>query len=250
MRRRQSQCKRDVMFDRVCKLSSVKQPMSRWAQSHTPKHKTITRSETDADRQEPVTQAQAYTLLRNEMCLLSYNIMKQNRPEKHDHIPSHPDTPHPSLSLSPNYRPICSANCSISPSLYYWTTFPACLSPLLQRYAHTHYWSSPSLPLSLSLLPSLSDLGCFLFPSVSLEVHWREEKEMKENASDAPTCIWLSISMVAWPPETAHHAPLHTKRTESWEGEEQVRLWRGERAVVMKQTSRALECELPNTTRL
>ncbi len=93
------------MFDKECKLSSVEQPTSVSAQSHAPEHQTITRSEADADRQEPVTQAQAYTLLRNEMCLLSYSIMKQNRPESHNHIPSHPDTPHPSPSLSHIYAP-------------------------------------------------------------------------------------------------------------------------------------------------
>lgn len=207
----------------MCKLSSVKQSVSPWAQSHTPQHKTITRSEIDSDRQEPVTQAQAYTLLRNETCLLSYNIMKQNRPENHGHIPSHPDTPHPSLSLSPNYRPICSANCSIRPSLYYWTTFPSCLSPLLQRYAHTHYRSPPFLPLlfALCVWSRLLFILCPL-PGSALE---GGEKTWKENASDAPTCMWPRISMVAWPPETAHHAPLHLKKKA---GKGTSRSWRRE----------------------
>lgn len=150
------------MFDRVCELCSVEQPGSRSAQSHAPKHETITRSEADADRQKPVTQAQAYMSLWNEMCLRSYSIMKQNRPENRDHIPSHPDAPRPSASLSPIYRPICSANCSITPSLHYWTTFPACLSPLPQHYEHTHYCSSLSLPLSR--LPSLSAWVAFYSP--------------------------------------------------------------------------------------
>lgn len=95
------------MFDRVCKHSSAEQLTCRWPQSHTPRRETIT-SEAHTDRREPVTQAQARysTLLRNETCLLSYSIMKQNRPENHNRIPSHPDTPHPSPSLTPIYRPL------------------------------------------------------------------------------------------------------------------------------------------------
>lgn len=149
--------------------------------------------------------------------------------KNHDHIPSLPDTPHPSPSFSPIYRPICSANCSISSSLYYWTTF-------LPYFSVMHTPISEALLPFLSLLPclpSLPYLVCSSFPSLSLEVHRREKKEMKENTSDAPTCIWLSISMVAWPPETADHASLHSKRTERSKGEEEGRLCGREGAVVM-----------------
>lgn len=208
------------MFDRVCKLSSLEQRTSRSAQSHTPKHKTITRREADTDRQEPVTQAQAYTLLRNEMRLLSYSIMKQNRPENHDHIPSHPDTPRPSPSLSHIYHPIYSA-----PLLLPFIYGP--LSPLIcpPYISIMHKPITEALSLSLSLIcPLCLILAAFHSPPSAWKWIGKRKKEMKENASDAPTCIWLSISMVAWPPETAHHAPLHSKSTGSREGAKRGRV--------------------------
>lgn len=117
-----------------------------------------------------------------------------------------------------------------SPSLL--DHFP-CSSPYL-IVMHTDI--TEALASSLSLFCPLCLIWAAFFPSLSLEVHWRkrvrewvserEKKEIKENASDALTCIWLSISMVAWPPETAHHAPLHLKRTECREGAERGRVWR------------------------
>lgn len=171
--------------------------------------------------------------------LLSYSIIKRKqawKPQSHSFPPWHP-TPI-TLTLSLSYLPpylFCQLLHYSFPSLL---GYFSCSSVPLTSALCTNPLMTLSLSLSVSHLPSLSDLGCFFFfflfllpqPEIGSEGEKKKEKKWRENASDAPTCIGLSISMVAWPPETAHHAPLHSKRAESREGAKKGEAWRGERA--------------------
>lgn len=157
----QSQCNRDVMFDRVCPLTGAAQ-LSLSSVTHT---KTWQNSKKRALTQidKNLTHKHRHIRCRGMKCVSLVTVLweKKNRLENHRHIPSHPEAPRPSPSLSPIYGPIFSANCSSTPSLHYWTTFPASLSPLPQQSSRP----TPSLPPSLSLELSIwSRLPFILLP--------------------------------------------------------------------------------------
>lgn len=148
---------------------------SRSAQSHTPKHKTIMNSEADTDRQEPVTQAQAYTLLRNEMCLLSYSIMKQHRPKKpRSHSFPH-RSPTPITLTLPDQPPrlFCQLLHYSFPSLL---DHFSCSSVPLTSALCTHPLLTLSLLLSLFFLPCLI-WAAFYSPSSAWK--WIGERKKK-----------------------------------------------------------------------
>lgn len=121
-------------------------------------------------------------LLRNETCLLSYSIIKQNRPENHNRIPSHPDTPHPSPSLTPIYRPLLL--CQLL-----FCSFLSLLGQLFLLACASHIGPKPiTEPLSHSICP-LSDLARFRFkfsfsPNSHPEIREREREKKKRRENE------------------------------------------------------------------
>lgn len=127
------------------------------------------------------------------------NVVKQN----HSHIPSHPSAPHP----KPPYTP-ASANRRAPPPL-------SSLIPVL----HSCLYCSLSLfHFALSLSLSLSDLGCLLFCSLTLEVHWRRKRGMRKKSKASsvsrtlPDSISPAIAMVAWPQKQPKRSTALEKR--------------------------------------
>lgn len=85
----------------------------------------------------------------------------------------------------------------------------------------THAFTALSLSLSLrfiSLSLPHSDLGCLLFCSLTLEVHWRRKRGMRKKSKASsvsrtlPDSILPAIAMVAWPQKQPKRSTALEKR--------------------------------------
>lgn len=193
------------MFDRACKHSSVEQFACHSAQSHTPKHETITRRQTQIDKnlshkhrhrlhvaQERNVSPLVTVLWNKTGSQTTVTFLPTLTPHTHHHHP------HSHISSAPSVLPTAPLLLPfITPPLFLLACPP--LTSALTSFSH-------------SLFCPLSDLAWFyilLPPSYPAD---QTKKGKKKKVSDILTCIWRSISMVAWPPETVHHGPLHSKR--------------------------------------
>lgn len=189
--------------------------------------------------------------------LLSYSIIKRKqdwKPQSHSFPPWHP-TPI-TLTLSLSYLPphlFCQLLHYSFPSLL---GHFSCSSVPLTSALCTNPLMTLSLSLSVSHLPSLSDLGCFFYFFISPPSAWnwiggrkKKRKEMKRKCLRRPNLYrakHLHGSMTPW-----NSPSCSTALQKGWEqgrGKERrgVKGRESERAV-MKEASGALEWKPANT---